>query len=130
MNVIVMLADKLFHDPLRPGGQLTSYPILLQLQDSEGSIWLRPEAALGISNALFRQAEEYRWTCGLSMTRSVGPGCDMFLALARVGGARIQGRFGLSGECRPKEAVRLREWNRVGGELRAGIRSGHLESIE
>ena len=36
---------------------------------------------IGISNALFRQAEEYGCTRGLSRTRSVGPGCGMFRAL-------------------------------------------------
>jgi hypothetical protein len=82
VNVIVMLADELFHDPLRPGGQPASSPILLQHQDGEGTIWLRPEAALGISNALFRQAEEYGCcTRGLSRTRTVGPGCGIFRAL-------------------------------------------------
>jgi hypothetical protein len=58
VNVIVMPADELFHDPLRPGGQLTSSPILLQLQGGEGTIWLRPEAALGVINALFWQEVE------------------------------------------------------------------------
>ena len=40
-------------------------------------------------------------------------------------GARIRERFGLSGECRPKEAVGLRERNRVGGGR--GLGSGQLE---
>jgi hypothetical protein len=48
-----MLADELFHDPLRPGGRLTSSPILLHSRMVRESIWLRPEAALGILNALF-----------------------------------------------------------------------------
>jgi hypothetical protein len=42
-----MLADELFHDPLRPGGRLTSSPILLHSRMMRESIWLRPEAALG-----------------------------------------------------------------------------------
>ena len=40
------------------------------LQDGEGTIWLRPEAALGIINALFRQEVEYYWACELSSIRS------------------------------------------------------------
>jgi hypothetical protein len=91
VNVIVMLADELFHDPLRPGGQLTSSPILLQLQDGEGTIWLRPEAALGISNALFRQAEEYEmdlWAVKYASRRSsIGD----FWGDSSVRGARMRG---------------------------------------
>ncbi len=48
-----------------------------------------------ISNAFFRQAEEYGWTCGLSMTRAVGPGWGTFRAVAssarQAGNVRVPG---------------------------------------
>ncbi len=62
------------------------------------------EAALGISDALFRQAEEYAGICGLSSTRSVGPGWRTFRAVHRPE-APGSGGVGLSCECRSKEAV-------------------------
>jgi hypothetical protein len=45
-----------------------------------------------------------------------------------IRGARIRGRFGLSGRCRPKEAVGLGSGTGWEGVVRLG--SGQLESIE
>jgi hypothetical protein len=65
---------------------------------------LRPEAALGISNALFRQEVKYYWARELSSIRSaasdrgiIGP----FLGPRRY----VSGRFGVSGERGPRERV-------------------------
>ena len=52
-----------------------------------------------ISKALFRREEEYRWTCGLSSIRAVGPGSGGFGALPRPEVLCFEG-FGVSGERR------------------------------
>jgi len=64
----------------------------------------RVSQGIRISNALFRQAEEYGWTCGLSSTRAVVQDGGLS-GRSSTRGARVRGRFGLSAEGRPKEAV-------------------------
>jgi hypothetical protein len=54
---------------------------LMALMDDLSELLPHLPAGIRISNALFRKAEEYGCTRGLSRTRSVGPGCGMFRAL-------------------------------------------------
>ena len=81
---------------------------------------------IGISNALFRQAEEYACTRGSSRTRSVGRGCGMFRAL-QPSEPPGSAAFWLLGRVQAKGGCRLGESNRnyrdvvlLGGTGRTG----------
>lgn len=60
VNASFVFADKLLHGNFPLDGPMTSTPI--SVQDCERSIWLRPAAAVGKTNALFRRTGPYRRT--------------------------------------------------------------------
>jgi hypothetical protein len=80
---------------------------------------------IGISNALFRQAEEYGCTRGLSRTPTVGPGSGIFRAIHRSE-APGSGAF-WPHECTAKGDGWLGEMNR---KVAIEVGSGYWESVE